>query len=241
MKPGTGRDSSARSCPMIVPASLNDRARGPCPGSGSRAREVRSSLPHRSGPSRPHAPGDLTHVPPIETGRAARRSASLLVFPALLLHAQPPAPTVTTAPPPRADVKTEDAPKAKEAAKAATNPVERIKDEALHRSKAMDTLSYMTDVLGPRLTGSPELKRQRVDPRHPGEVGPGKCPSRGLGPVRPRLDAQAVLDPGDRSPVHPADRLPEGLRHRAQTARSAARSSTSTRGPTPTTPGTRAR
>ena len=80
-------------------------------------------------------------------------AASLLVFPALMLRAQPPAPPVTTATPAKADTKTT------ETAKAATDPVERIKDEALNRSKVMDTLSYLTDVLGPRLTGSPELKR----------------------------------------------------------------------------------
>ena len=34
----------------------------------------------------------------------------------------------------------------------------RIRDEGLHRSQVMDTLAYMTDVLGPRLTASPEDK-----------------------------------------------------------------------------------
>ncbi|MEO8502518.1 MAG: M20/M25/M40 family metallo-hydrolase [Acidobacteriota bacterium] len=34
----------------------------------------------------------------------------------------------------------------------------RIRDEGLHRSQVMDTLEYMTDVLGPRLTASPEDK-----------------------------------------------------------------------------------
>jgi hypothetical protein len=37
--------------------------------------------------------------------------------------------------------------------------IERIKDEGLNRSQLMRTLEYLTDVLGPRLTGSPELKR----------------------------------------------------------------------------------
>jgi carboxypeptidase Q len=35
----------------------------------------------------------------------------------------------------------------------------RIKDEGLHRSHVMDTLSYLSDVIGPRLTGSPNMKR----------------------------------------------------------------------------------
>jgi len=39
------------------------------------------------------------------------------------------------------------------------DPIERIKDEGLNRSQVMQTLSYLTDVIGPRLTGSPNLKR----------------------------------------------------------------------------------
>ncbi len=37
--------------------------------------------------------------------------------------------------------------------------VTRIRDEAFHRSKVMDTAAYLTDVLGPRLTLSPQLKK----------------------------------------------------------------------------------
>jgi carboxypeptidase Q len=36
--------------------------------------------------------------------------------------------------------------------------VYKIKDEGLNRSQVMDTLSYLTDVYGPRLTGSPQAK-----------------------------------------------------------------------------------
>ena len=36
--------------------------------------------------------------------------------------------------------------------------VYRIKDEGLQRSKVMEITSYLTDVYGPRLTGSPEIK-----------------------------------------------------------------------------------
>ena len=46
-----------------------------------------------------------------------------------------------------------------EPAKALTDPIDRIKDEGLNRSQLMATLSYLTDVIGPRLTGSPNLKR----------------------------------------------------------------------------------
>jgi len=41
----------------------------------------------------------------------------------------------------------------------ANDPVARIRDEGLHRSQVMETLSYLTDVIGPRLTGSPNMKR----------------------------------------------------------------------------------
>lgn len=36
--------------------------------------------------------------------------------------------------------------------------VKKIKEEGLERSKVMDTISYLTDVHGPRLTGAPETK-----------------------------------------------------------------------------------
>src|SRR5215217_1548421 len=36
--------------------------------------------------------------------------------------------------------------------------VYRIKDEGLSRSKVMEIESYLTDVYGPRLTGSPNIK-----------------------------------------------------------------------------------
>jgi hypothetical protein len=35
----------------------------------------------------------------------------------------------------------------------------KIRDEALNRSQLMETVSYLTDVVGPRLTGSPALRR----------------------------------------------------------------------------------
>src|SRR4051794_24962126 len=45
------------------------------------------------------------------------------------------------------------------AAKPATDPIERIKEEGLKKSQVMDTLGYLTDVIGPRLTGSPAMRR----------------------------------------------------------------------------------
>ena len=43
--------------------------------------------------------------------------------------------------------------------RATNDPITRIRDEGLNRSEVMDTLTYLTDVIGPRLTGSPSLKR----------------------------------------------------------------------------------
>ncbi len=37
--------------------------------------------------------------------------------------------------------------------------LDKIKDEGMNRSQVMPTLMYMTDVIGPRLTGSPGMKR----------------------------------------------------------------------------------
>ena len=78
-----------------------------------------------------------------------RRKAAvwLLLFSLLApgAAAQQPAPTPTPA------AQTPPAPSA--------DPVERIKEEGLKRSQVMETLSYLTEVIGPRLTGSPAMKR----------------------------------------------------------------------------------
>ena len=39
------------------------------------------------------------------------------------------------------------------------DPIVRIKDEGMNHSQVMNTLSYLSDVIGPRLTGSPNMKR----------------------------------------------------------------------------------
>lgn len=44
-------------------------------------------------------------------------------------------------------------------AKDPNDPIERIKDEGMNRSQVMQTMSYLTDVIGPRLTASPNAKR----------------------------------------------------------------------------------
>lgn len=40
-----------------------------------------------------------------------------------------------------------------------TDPIVRIRDEGLNRSQVMKTLSYLADVIGPRLTASPSQRR----------------------------------------------------------------------------------
>ena len=79
----------------------------------------------------------------------------------LALRAQEPPPgkpasNAATKPAPKEAVNTQA--KA-EPSKTLADPIERIKDEGLKRSQVMATLSYLTDVIGPRLTGSPNLKR----------------------------------------------------------------------------------
>ena len=39
------------------------------------------------------------------------------------------------------------------------NPIDRIREEGMNHSQVMETLSALTEVIGPRLTGSPNLKR----------------------------------------------------------------------------------
>ena len=39
------------------------------------------------------------------------------------------------------------------------DPIEKIKDEGMNRSQVMQTLGYLSDVIGPRLTASPGMKR----------------------------------------------------------------------------------
>ncbi|HKO99245.1 MAG TPA: M20/M25/M40 family metallo-hydrolase [Pyrinomonadaceae bacterium] len=83
-----------------------------------------------------------------------RRNAAFVLLTILLIQpvstvAQQPASTPTTPTPAQS---TEPAPDP-------NDPIEKIKDEALNRSQVMQTLSYLSDVIGPRLTASPGMKR----------------------------------------------------------------------------------
>lgn len=84
-----------------------------------------------------------------------RRAAALmllasLVFNSLAASAQQPAPT-PAAPPAQAQ--------AQQPALDPNDPVAKIIDEGMNRSQVMQTLSYLSDVIGARLTGSPNMKR----------------------------------------------------------------------------------
>src|SRR5436305_96093 len=74
------------------------------------------------------------------------------LVPVLALHAQQAATAARRSQPAATATKKAETPKA------STDPIDRIKEEGLKRSQVMATLSYLTDVIGPRLTGSPNLK-----------------------------------------------------------------------------------
>jgi hypothetical protein len=90
-----------------------------------------------------------------------RRAAVALLLCGLLLQnlsafGQQPTPTPTLPPLPSPE---RPATQATPQPTPLSDPIERIKDEGLKRSQLMQTLSYLTEIIGPRLTGSPELKR----------------------------------------------------------------------------------
>jgi carboxypeptidase Q len=68
--------------------------------------------------------------------------------------AQQPSPSPTPVPQTTAPAQAATTP-----AKDPNDPIERIKDEGMNRSQVMKTLSYLSDVIGPRLTASPGMKR----------------------------------------------------------------------------------
>jgi hypothetical protein len=90
-----------------------------------------------------------------------RRNASallcaLLLFANLPTRAQQPAPTQQ--PSPAQSSSTTPAGRA-QATPDPNDPIQRIRDEGLNRSQVMQTLNQLTNVIGPRLTGSPGMRR----------------------------------------------------------------------------------
>src|SRR5207248_1675760 len=73
--------------------------------------------------------------------------------------------------------------------------IHQIKDEGFNDSKVMEIMSYLTDVYGPRLTNSPDIKEAAnwTTGKLPlfhlagSPIGGFQRPSRALGTVRPRL------------------------------------------------------
>jgi carboxypeptidase Q len=78
----------------------------------------------------------------------------IFVFSPNVIFAQQPAQTPSSQPTVRSQQPVQQTP-----AKDPNDPIERIKDEGMNRSQVMQTLSYLTDVIGPRLTNSPGMKR----------------------------------------------------------------------------------
>ena len=107
---------------------------------------------------------------PIRAKTTALLCTTALV-PGLALHAQQPAAKE------QAKTKTEPKNEQKEAQKKEApkgTDVERIIDEGTNHSQVMKTLSMMSDVIGPRLTGSPGLKRATSGPATSSRAGAWK-------------------------------------------------------------------
>ena len=87
----------------------------------------------------------------------------------------------------------------------------RIRDEGFRRSQVMETAGQLTDVHGPRLTGSPQYK-EAADwaAAAARDLGPRERPPRELA-VRPRLELRALLGARRLPDELPARRAAEGL------------------------------
>jgi hypothetical protein len=72
--------------------------------------------------------------------------------------------------------------------------IDKIRDEGMNRSQVMQTLSYMTDVIGGRLTGSPNMKRANEWTRDKmKEWGMQNAHLESLGTFRARLGRSQIL------------------------------------------------
>ncbi len=76
--------------------------------------------------------------------------------------------------------------------------VNKIKAEAFNNSQVMDHLFYLTDVYGPRMTGTPcESCRRRVDYEMAAVLRAAECSSGKVGAVRAELADDEVLGAHD--------------------------------------------
>src|SRR4051794_8549469 len=106
-------------------------------------------------PSPPDPPWSSAPMPRLLTTTIL--SLLACVLPSLALVAQQPAPALPKEQPTAKDVVKSI--EEQKPSKPSDDPIERIKEEGLKRSQVMATLSYLTDVIGPRLSGSPAMKR----------------------------------------------------------------------------------
>jgi carboxypeptidase Q len=88
---------------------------------------------------------------------AALLLCALLLFANLQVTARQQTPT-TSAPAAQSQTPSTDAARTRPTPDP-NDPIQRIRDEALNRSQVMQTLSQLTNVIGPRLTGSPGMRR----------------------------------------------------------------------------------
>jgi len=88
-----------------------------------------------------------------------RHAAVVLLFVFLISPAATFAQQVSTSATPAAPAAASSQQSPQTPAKDPNDPIERIKDEGMNRSQVMQTLSYLSDVIGPRLTASPGMKR----------------------------------------------------------------------------------
>ena len=87
--------------------------------------------------------------------------------------------------------------------------IAQIKGEAFQHSAVMDTLSWLSDVYGPRLTGSPALRNAAEWARDQlTKWGMANAALEPNGPTSPRLVDRTLFDRDDRAAVHADHRLP---------------------------------
>jgi carboxypeptidase Q len=84
-----------------------------------------------------------------------RRTAAALLCALLLSNTFALAQTATGAP----NAQTPNSPAQAAHTPDPNDPIARIRDEGMNRSQVMQTLNYLTNVIGPRLTGSPGMQR----------------------------------------------------------------------------------
>jgi len=89
--------------------------------------------------------------------------------------------------------------------------IARIRDEGMNHSQVMETLSTLTEVIGPRLTGSPNLKRANEWTRDQLKCFGLPMRTSRPGALRARVVAQTIFSASSRAADHSPHRLSECL------------------------------